>query len=149
MTKNILIVFVAKMNCEKMFNIIDNFYNRRNLYNSKTFSILMMIRCYDKNQNKKLKFHVDLNKNNDDIFSKKSLKMKMKIYLNSLKIFRFAKYINDEKFDIDDNQNDNRKIKINVCIFFWFWFNWFVTKKQKINFWCKKFCINSTEHDFL
>ena len=76
------------------------------------------MRCYDKNQNKKLKFHVDLNENNDNVFSKKLLKSKIKILLNNLKASRFAKYINDEKFDINDDQNDNRKIKINVFIFF-------------------------------
>ena len=72
MTKNILTVFAAKMNCEKMFSIANNFYHRRNSYDSKTCSILMMIRCHDENQNKKLRFYVDLNENSENVLSKKS-----------------------------------------------------------------------------
>ena len=90
MTKNIIIVFVAKINCEKMFNIVDNFYNCRNLYNSKTFLILMMMHCYDKNQNKKLKFHVDLNENNDGIFSKKIIKIENENSFEQFKNFAFC-----------------------------------------------------------
>ncbi len=47
MTRDILIVSTAKVECEKMFNTARIVYDNHKSYNSKTFFALMMIRFHD------------------------------------------------------------------------------------------------------
>ena len=73
-----------------------------------------MICCHDEKQNKNFKYYANFEKNIENVMTKKFIEQKMKIRLKNLQGSRLIKYINDEKFEIDDEQIDNRKTKI--CI---------------------------------
>ena len=116
--RNILTIPTIEIDCERIFNIVDIFYNKRNSYDFQIFFALMMVRCHDEKQNKRLKFHADLKNDSKNVKSNQIVETEMKTRLNSLKNFVMMQYINDEKFESDDEKTKDRKFKINVNVFF-------------------------------
>ena len=51
MTRDILIMLTIEIDCERMFNIANAFYDHCRSYNSIIFDVIMMIRCYNQKKN--------------------------------------------------------------------------------------------------
>jgi hypothetical protein len=98
MTRNILIVSAAEVECEQIFNTAEAVYDHRKSFNSKIFFALMMIRFHDRNENLQAKFDENLLIEKDLTYQ--NIEKKMKKRVNELKDVYNKLYIND------DNEND-------------------------------------------
>ena len=138
--RDILAVSTTKIDCEKVFSIVDNFYNRRNSYDFQTFSALMIVRCHDEKQNKRLKFHANLKNDSKNVKSIQIIETEMKTRLNNLKNSVMMQYISDGESETDDEKTESRKFKIKKMIFCIDVFIIDSFQKKKI-FRCKKFFV--------
>ncbi len=78
MTRNVITILIAEIECERVFNVAKALYNHRKSYNSKIFFAYMMIRFDDQNFNAQTKLNADfLTKENKIIQDMKKKDEKM------------------------------------------------------------------------
>ncbi len=105
MTRDVIAVSIAEVECERIFNVAKALYDHRKSYNLKIFFAYMMIRFHDQNVNAQAKLNANLLTKEDKIIQ--NMKKKMKKRMNELKDVYDKLYIND-----DDEEKDVRKTTI-------------------------------------
>ncbi len=79
MSRDLLIVSAANVECERIFNIVETLYDHRKLYNSIIFFALMMIRFHYQKKNSQTKLNADLTIKEKLIIENLNKKMKKRI----------------------------------------------------------------------
>ncbi len=105
MTRDVIAVSIAEIECERVFNVAKALYDHRKSYNSKIFFVYMMIRFHDQNVNAQTKLNANFLTKEDKIIQ--DMKKKMKKRRNKLKNVYDKLYISD-----DDEEKDVRKTTI-------------------------------------
>ncbi len=105
MTRDVITVSIAEVECERIFNVAETLYNHRKSYNSKIFFAYMMIRFHDQNVNAQTKLNANFLTKKDKIIQ--DMKEKMKKRMNKLKDVYDKLYISD-----DDEEKVVRKTTI-------------------------------------
>ncbi len=93
MTRNVITISIAEVECERIFNVAKALYDHRKSYNSKSFFVYMMIQFHDQNVNAQTKLNADFLTKEDKIIQ--DMKKKMKKRMNELKNVYDKLYIND------------------------------------------------------
>jgi hypothetical protein len=110
MTRDILVVSAADVNCERVFNTAKTLYDHRKTYNSTIFFAYMMMRFHDQKKNLQAKLDVDLSIKK---MTHEDLEKKMKKRVNELQHVYDERYIsNDEEDDNTSNTNALKSTKI-------------------------------------
>jgi hypothetical protein len=113
MSRDVLIVSTANVECERIFNIIEALYDHRKSYNSIIFFALMMIRFHDQKKNSQTRLNADLAVEEKLIIE--DLNKKMKKRVSELQIVYNKHYINDDDDESDIFQNTSIQRSIAIC----------------------------------
>ncbi len=112
MTRDILAVSAADVNCERVFSTAKALYDHRKTYNSITFSAYMMMRFHDQKENLQAKLNVDLL--TEEKMTQKDLEKEMKKRTNELQHVYHERYIsdNEDENDVASISSVSRSTKI-------------------------------------
>ncbi len=135
MSRDVLIVSTANVECERIFNIIEALYDHRKSYNSIIFFALMMIRFHDQKKNSQTRLNADLAVEEKLIIE--DLNKKMKKRVSELQIVYNKHYINDDDDESDIFQNTSIQRSIAICWLIYFIFYTSISNlilyREKIN----------------
>jgi hypothetical protein len=113
MSRDVLIVSAANVECERIFNIVETLYDPRKSYNLIIFFILMMIRFHDQKKNSQARLNANLAVEEKLIIEDLNKKMKKRVC--ELQIVYNKHYISDDDDESDIFQNTSIRKSITIC----------------------------------
>ncbi len=113
MSRDVLIVSTADVECERIFNTAEALYDHRKSYNSIIFFALMMIRFHDQKKNSQTRLDADLAVEKKLIIE--DLNKKIKKRVSELQIVYNKHYISDDDDESDIFQDTSTRKSIAIC----------------------------------
>jgi hypothetical protein len=113
MSRDVLIVSAAEVECERIFNITEALYDHRKSYNSIIFFALIMIRFHDQKKNSQTRLNADFAVEEKLIIE--DLNKNIKKRVNELQIVYNKHYISDDDDESDISQDTSIRKSIAIC----------------------------------
>ncbi len=112
MTRDVLTIFTAEVECERVFNVAEACYDHRKRYNSNTFSALMLVRFFEQKKNAQERLDVDFEVNEELTHEELIREMKRREF--DIRDAYNTQYINDDEKMNDMKLNDSLSFLHNI-----------------------------------